>query len=79
MNVDTLRHELTERIAYLGYDQMLQLRGYMDSFSQTSFQSSSCPKPEQELPIRRMPGVLKGKVWMSDDFDETPDCFKEYL
>jgi hypothetical protein len=24
-------------------------------------------------------GILKGKVWMADDFNDTPDCFKEYI
>ncbi|MDE7416434.1 MAG: DUF2281 domain-containing protein [Lachnospiraceae bacterium] len=27
----------------------------------------------------RKPGILKKKMVMSDDFDETPDCFKEYM
>ena len=27
----------------------------------------------------RKPGILKRKMIMSDDFDETPECFKEYL
>lgn len=29
--------------------------------------------PEREL------GILQGKFVMADDFDETPDCFKEYM
>lgn len=28
--------------------------------------------------VREM-GFAKGQVWMSDDFNETPDEFKEYL
>ena len=24
-------------------------------------------------------GILQGKFVMADDFDETPDCFKEYI
>ena len=24
-------------------------------------------------------GILKGRTWMADDFNETPDCFKEYI
>ncbi len=27
----------------------------------------------------RKPGILKRKMIMSDDFDETPECFEEYL
>lgn len=29
--------------------------------------------------IYRTPGGLTGKFYMSDDFDETPECFKEYM
>lgn len=30
--------------------------------------------------IRRKENILGGKlIYMSDDFDETPDCFKEYM
>ncbi len=28
---------------------------------------------------KRSPGGLTGKFWMAEDFDETPDCFKEYM
>ncbi len=38
---------------------------------------------EKELSVanapRRSSGGLTGKFWMADDFDETPDCFKEYM
>ncbi len=27
----------------------------------------------------RVPGLLKGKMWMSADFDETLDDFKDYI
>ena len=27
----------------------------------------------------RKPGVLKQKMIMASDFDETPDCFKDYV
>lgn len=26
-----------------------------------------------------MAGILKGKIKMADDFNDTPDCFKEYM
>ena len=28
---------------------------------------------------RRTPGGMPGKLWMAEDFDETPDCFAEYV
>ena len=27
----------------------------------------------------RIPGLLKGKMWMAPDFDETPEDFKDYI
>ncbi len=33
---------------------------------------------EKKHPKRKL-GVLQGTFIMSDDFDETPDCFKEYM
>ena len=27
----------------------------------------------------RKPGILKRKMVMADDFDETPECFREYM
>lgn len=27
----------------------------------------------------RKPGILKRKMIMENDFDETPECFKEYI
>ncbi len=33
---------------------------------------------ERKHPERKL-GILQGKFVMADDFDETPDCFKEYM
>ena len=35
----------------------------------------------QELAERRMKlaGRLKGQIWMADDFNETPEDFKDYM
>jgi hypothetical protein len=37
--------------------------------------SSQLEKPKK----KRQAGVLKGKVWMSDDFDEPLEEMKEYM
>lgn len=29
--------------------------------------------PVQRAPQRRTPGMLRGKIWMAPDFDETPE------
>jgi prevent-host-death family protein len=36
------------------------------------------PVPRKATGVREM-GFLKGQIWMSDDFNETPEEFKEYL
>ena len=36
------------------------------------------PKPKKK-PVSALRGVLKGKVWISDDFDEPLECMKEYM
>lgn len=33
---------------------------------------------QKDQPLRK-PGILKRKMVMAEDFDETPDCFKEYM
>lgn len=33
---------------------------------------------ERKHPERKL-GILQGKFVMADDFDETPNCFKEYM
>jgi len=34
--------------------------------------------PVQKEKQKRIAGGLTGKFFMSDDFDQTPNCFKEY-
>jgi len=37
------------------------------------------PAPKQKKPRASSRGLLKGKVWMSDDFDEPLEEMKEYM
>jgi len=30
------------------------------------------PAPETNMPVKKRLGILSGKVWIADDFDETP-------
>ena len=41
--------------------------------------SAKAKAKKAEKKLYRQPGALKGKIWIADDFDETPDCFKEYM
>lgn len=33
----------------------------------------------EEKKVYRTPGGMQGKLWMVEDFDATPDCFKDYM
>lgn len=44
-----------------------------------SLNSKSKKENPREKKIYRTPGGMKGTLWMADDFDATPDCFKEYM
>jgi prevent-host-death family protein len=35
--------------------------------------------PVKDAQQPRQPGSARGQVWMSEDFEETPEDFKEYL
>lgn len=41
--------------------------------------SNSSPVITKRKHPERKLGILQGTFIMSDDFDETPDCFKEYM
>ena len=73
MNVAVLRNELSARVNHLSYDQMLLVRGLMDSFGGTDSASAAPQTPKRTL------GDVPGRFWMSDDFDATPECFAEYM
>ena len=45
--------------------------------SRNSNESQVMAKRENK-PIRQL-GQWKGQVWIADDFDETPECFKDYV
>ena len=53
---------------------------FLDFILSRNSKSKEKPKAEEvEKKLYRQPGILKGEIWMADDFDETPDCFKEYM
>ena len=55
--------------------QVIQFAEYLAAKSKTTAKSGA----ESENGYLRQPGILKGKIVMSEDFDETPECFKEYM
>lgn len=61
---------LEQQIKECSYDEKISLLSLIADLLK--------PGVKDEKKSKRELGGLKGKVWMSDDFDETPECFKEY-
>lgn len=74
----TLQQQALHVIESLPDDQLsqvIQFAEYLAAKSKTVAKRGS----EIENGYIRQPGVLKRKMVMSEDFDETPECFKEYM
>lgn len=57
--------------------QVIQFAEFLSCYSNPVI--STKDKTIKEKNHIRKPGILKRKMIMSDDFDETPECFKEYM
>lgn len=71
----TLQQLTIEAMSFLPENKKLQVLNFAKSLNttQTTSKQISASSP------RRKSGILKGQVKMADDFDETPECFKEYM
>lgn len=71
----TLQQLTMEAMAFLPESKKLQVLNFAKSLNtaQSESERSSASKSH------RKSGILKGQVEMADDFDETPECFKEYM
>ena len=58
--------------------QVIQFAEFL-SFDKKSQEEVSHHNTVNEEGYIRKPGILRRKMVMADDFDETPECFKEYL
>ncbi|MBQ9207380.1 MAG: DUF2281 domain-containing protein [Treponema sp.] len=52
---------------------------FLDLILSRNSKRTKTKKAEKSQKMYRQPGIAKGTFWMADDFDETPDCFKEYM
>ncbi|MDE7266550.1 MAG: DUF2281 domain-containing protein [Lachnospiraceae bacterium] len=59
--------------------QVIQFAEFLSSNSTSVMPTERKAVDEDNDKYIRKPGILKRKMVMSDDFDETPKCFKEYL
>ena len=66
--------EVKSRILDFSLDNQLQLLAFL-----TDNICSKMVAKSQKFTFRRKLGGYEGKIWMAPDFDETPDCFTEYV
>ena len=62
---------LTQQIKECSYDEKITLLSFIADLLKHN------PKIEKK-PKRKL-GGLKGKIFMTEDFDKTPECFKDYI
>lgn len=59
--------------------QVIQFAEFLSSNPTPIMPTERKAVDEENEGFIRKPGILKRKMIMSDDFDETPECFQEYL
>lgn len=71
----TLQQLTMEAMTFLPESKKLQVLNFAKSLNtaQSTTERISASKSQ------RKSGILKGQIKMADDFDETPECFKEYM
>lgn len=62
---------LTQQIKECSYDEKVTLLSFIADLLKHN--------PKTEKKAKRKLGELQGKIFISEDFDETPECFKDYI
>lgn len=77
----TLQQEALYAVRLLPDEKLPALIAFARFLTQSdSYVDRTDPAPDTLAEKRRaVAGILRGKVRMSEDFNETPDVFKEYL
>ncbi len=68
--------QVEDQVKQFSLDEQLHLLAYIANIMKS--RTSSIP-PVTKGQTKRHAGGLTGDFYMADDFDETPDCFKEYM
>lgn len=74
----TLRQQVIKEAGFLSEEELLQVIQFMNFLRYNKSQRVSV-MVEQKKKKYRERGCLSGQVKISDDFNETPECFKEYI
>jgi hypothetical protein len=77
-NPDSLDAELLQAIDIMPQDIKIAVLDYAEYLISKHTQSISKSIPQTSLK-KRQAGLLKGKIWMSDDFDAPLDEMKDYM
>ncbi len=65
---------LEEKIKQIPEEYFAEVANFLDLLQyKIRAETKSEPKPKRQF------GILKGKIWMSDDFDAPLEDFKEYM
>ena len=64
--------QIENQITQFSFEEQLHLLAFIANKVNISSEKSSTKT------TKRSPGGLTGKFWMTEDFDETPDCFKTF-
>ena len=73
-----MNYEVLEKVKLLPADQQEEVERFVDRLlSKCNIANNNMQSIAEKR--RNNVGRLKGQIWMADDFNETPDDFKEYM
>ena len=74
-----MRTDVIEKVKLLPPDKQQEVEDFIDYlFSKYKIDMPAEGESLAEKRRRNM-GRLKGQIWMADDFNETPEDFKDYM
>ena len=77
----SLQEEAINAIVILPEDRLPILIQFAKFLGSSSYENESEIRSKKNLSAKRksISGCLNGKIQIADDFNDTPDCFREYL
>lgn len=75
----TLQQQVVEEAGLLSEEDLAQVIQFIGFLRFSKSRKSSADIQQTDSKKYRTRGGLSGKVILSDDFNETPECFKEYM
>jgi len=70
--------ELINKISMLSENKLIIAKTFIDFLEQQK-ETENLEEITTKKPFSRSRGVFKGKIWMSEDFDEPLEEMKEYM